>query len=143
VRTTSNCSPAQAEKVVGESSVYYLYSTSSAQGIREYEPDARIVIMLRNPVDMLYPYHGQLVFNGDEPIEDLRFRQYNASKQPRSKAFRNFLKRPPLWVAAITGALPREFRPKGLGVDRAELPLPASPATPRATTGRTQAAFRA
>ncbi len=63
---------ARREAIVGESSVYYMLSTASARAIREYDPDARILIMLRNPVEMLHAYHGQLVFNGDEPLEDLR-----------------------------------------------------------------------
>ena len=65
-------SPATAEKRVGEKSVWYLYSTRAAEEIREFSPTARIVIMLRNPVDMLYSLHSQFLYNGNEDIEDFR-----------------------------------------------------------------------
>ncbi len=55
---------------VGEASVWYLYSTRAAAEIRAYSPDARIVIMLRNPVDMMYSLHSQRRFTGIEDIAD-------------------------------------------------------------------------
>ncbi len=59
------------EKIAGESSVFYLYSREAAQRIREYRNDARIIIMLRNPVDVIPSYHSQLLFNCEEDIHDL------------------------------------------------------------------------
>jgi sulfotransferase family protein len=58
------------EKVVGESSVGYLYSEMAAAGIKAFNPDARIIIMLRNPVEMIYAYHSELLFQGFEEIEN-------------------------------------------------------------------------
>ncbi|MEX2546822.1 MAG: sulfotransferase [Chloroflexota bacterium] len=55
---------------VGEASTWYLYSTSAAREIREFAPDARITVMLRNPVDVMYAQHNQLIFNAMEPISD-------------------------------------------------------------------------
>lgn len=63
-------SEAQSEKRVGESSVSYLYSQKAASAIKEFCPSARIIIMLRNPVDMIYSWHSQLVFWGDEDISE-------------------------------------------------------------------------
>lgn len=60
----------QNEKRIGESSVWYLYSKVAATEIKEFCPSARIIIMLRNPVDMLYSLHSQHLFNGREDIED-------------------------------------------------------------------------
>lgn len=54
--------------VIGESSVFYVYSKSAAHEIRAQAPDAKILIMLRNPVDMVYSFHSQRVFNGTEDI---------------------------------------------------------------------------
>ena len=59
------------EAVVGESSVYYMFSREAARNIRDYDDEARVIIMLRDPVEMLASYHAQLVFNGDEVISDL------------------------------------------------------------------------
>jgi hypothetical protein len=49
-------------KRVGEASVWYLYSTEAAGRIRDFAPDARIVAMLRNPVDLLHSLHSQMLF---------------------------------------------------------------------------------
>lgn len=56
------------EKRIGESSVWYLYSKKAASEIREFSPCADIIIMLRNPVDMLYSQHSQFLYNGNEDI---------------------------------------------------------------------------
>ena len=41
---------ARAESVIGESSVLYLYSKTAAREIAAFNPNARILIMLREPV---------------------------------------------------------------------------------------------
>jgi len=53
---------------IGEASVWYLYSKKAAEEIHAFDPDARIIIMLRNPVEMIYSNYYQLFFNGDEDI---------------------------------------------------------------------------
>lgn len=55
---------------VGEASVYYLYSKEAIKNIKEYNSDAKIIIMLRNPVEMVYSLHSQLYYNSDETIEN-------------------------------------------------------------------------
>ena len=59
------------QTLAGESSVYYLYSRIAVRRIHDYRPDARIIVMLRNPVDAVASYHSQLVLNGEEEIVDL------------------------------------------------------------------------
>jgi hypothetical protein len=54
----------------GHSCVWYLYSRRAAQEIHRAAPSARIVIMLRNPVDMLHAQHSQFLYNGNEDIAD-------------------------------------------------------------------------
>lgn len=54
----------------GEASVWYLFSKTAAEEIHTYNPDAKIIIMLRHPADMLYSQHSQFLFNGNEDIED-------------------------------------------------------------------------
>jgi hypothetical protein len=58
------------QKRVGESCVHYLYSKTAPREIKEFAPDARIIIMLRNPVDLLYSWHSQLLYLGTENISD-------------------------------------------------------------------------
>jgi hypothetical protein len=60
----------QDEKRVGESSVWYLYSKRAAAEIKEFSPAASIIVMLRNPVDVMHALHSQLLYIGREEIED-------------------------------------------------------------------------
>jgi hypothetical protein len=56
----------------GEASVWYLASRSAPEEIHAFAPDARIFIMLRDPVEMIRSLHGQLMKTGVEHITDLR-----------------------------------------------------------------------
>lgn len=56
-------------RAAGEASVAYLYDPGSSQRIYEYlGPETRIVIMLRNPVDMMYALWGHMVRAGGEKL---------------------------------------------------------------------------
>ncbi len=55
---------AGAARAVGEASVWYLYSQHAAAEIAAYNPDMRIIIMLRQPVDMMQALYTQLRLNG-------------------------------------------------------------------------------
>ena len=55
---------------VGEASTWYLYSRTAAREIHEFAPSGQIIIMLRNPVDVMYSLHRELVFYRGEVIED-------------------------------------------------------------------------
>ena len=61
---------AQPGQRKGEASPWYLYSKSAAQEIHAFNPDARSIIMLRNPVDVMYSQHSQAVFNRREDLTD-------------------------------------------------------------------------
>ena len=61
---------ARDEKRLGEASISYLFSQVAATEIREFNPSSRIIIMLRNPVEMLYSWHSQLLFLGIENVSD-------------------------------------------------------------------------
>ncbi len=55
----------------GEGSPTYLYSETAAQAIHAFNPDAKIIIMLREPVAMMYSLHSQHLFNGNsETVQD-------------------------------------------------------------------------
>jgi hypothetical protein len=55
---------------VGEASVWYFYSTAAVPNILQYNPDAKFIVMLRNPVDMSYSLHDELFFTRHEDIAD-------------------------------------------------------------------------
>lgn len=45
------------EKAIGEASTSYLYSTRAAANINDYNPDARILAILRNPIRRAYSHY--------------------------------------------------------------------------------------
>lgn len=63
---------ARAERRVGEASVFHLFSREAAANLYAFDPGARILVLLRNPVDWVASYHSQMVWNGDEDLLDLR-----------------------------------------------------------------------
>ena len=48
-------------KVIGESSTNYLYSQVAAEKIHNFNPDAKIIIILREPAKFLYSLHSHYV----------------------------------------------------------------------------------
>ncbi len=56
----------------GEASVWYLYSSVAVRNIRAYDPKAKLIVMLRNPVDFVHSLHNQLVYNFFETEKDFR-----------------------------------------------------------------------
>ncbi len=59
-----NCfSKARHEKMAGEKSAMYLYSEKTAAEIKRFCPHAKIIIQIRNPVDMLYSLYNNLLRN--------------------------------------------------------------------------------
>jgi len=56
----------------GDASTWTLFSERAAAEIRAFNPDARIMMLLRNPVDQLHSLHSHFVFRGDEDIADFR-----------------------------------------------------------------------
>lgn len=57
-------------KLLGEGSTRYLYSHDAPALIHKASPDARIIAMLRNPVDMIHSLHAHKLAAGTEDITD-------------------------------------------------------------------------
>ena len=55
---------------IGEASACYLYSSVALEDIYQFAPQAKIIVMLRNPVDLAYSYHSQLLYASDENVPD-------------------------------------------------------------------------
>lgn len=53
---------------VGEASTAYLLSHEAMKNIYNFDPKAKIIVMLRNPVDLVYSYHLFRVFLGVERV---------------------------------------------------------------------------
>lgn len=70
-------------RLLVDASILYLYSRVAAERIAEYAPDARVLVMLRHPVDAMHSWHGQMVYTGNEPIVD--FEAALAAETPRRR----------------------------------------------------------
>jgi hypothetical protein len=58
---------AKDEKRVGEASVFYMASRTAAEAIKRISPHAHIIIMLRNPIDVMYSmFHLRTFANLEE-----------------------------------------------------------------------------
>jgi hypothetical protein len=68
---------------VGEASVYYLRSSVAIANIREFNPEARIIAMFRNPVEMIHALHSQLLYVAEENEPD--FEQAWRKQERRSR----------------------------------------------------------
>jgi hypothetical protein len=78
--------PAGDAKRVGEATVWYLYSQTAPHEIKAFAPEARIIIMLRNPLDMLPSLHGLMLYAKSEDIAD--FAEALAAEEDRAKGHR-------------------------------------------------------
>lgn len=55
---------------VGEASVIYMYSDVAIAELHKALPSSRLLVMLRNPMDMAVSMHAQALWSCDENIED-------------------------------------------------------------------------
>lgn len=56
----------------GDASVQYLLSVTAATEIKAFSPQARVLIIVRNPLEVIQARHAQNVFAGSETIRDFR-----------------------------------------------------------------------
>lgn len=84
------------QPIIGEKSALYLYSVAAAEEIHDRRPDAKIIIMLRHPADMLHSWHAEACWIGNEDITD--FAEALAAEPDRAAGRR----RPPgaFWLDA-------------------------------------------
>jgi len=61
---------ARGERRRGEASPNYLYSREAPRLIHDFDPNAHIVVTLRDPIDMMHSLHTHHVAGGSEPIAD-------------------------------------------------------------------------
>jgi len=53
-------------KIYCDASILYLYSDNAIQKIFEYNKNAKLLVMLRNPLEMVYSFHSQILYTLDE-----------------------------------------------------------------------------
>ena len=57
--------------IVGEASPYYLFHPAGAERMAQSIPDAKLIVLLRNPVKRAISHHLHMVWEGHEPLVDL------------------------------------------------------------------------
>jgi Sulfotransferase domain len=57
-------------QAMGDGSVSYIFSPDAIRRALEFDPRARFIAVLRNPVEMLQSYHLRLLYLLDEDVED-------------------------------------------------------------------------
>ena len=82
------------ERRLGEATVWYLYSQTAPAEIKAFCPDARIIIMLRNPVDMAYSLHSHMLFTANEDIADFAEALDAEAARRRGERLPPYVKRP-------------------------------------------------
>ncbi|MCG8588836.1 MAG: sulfotransferase domain-containing protein [Proteobacteria bacterium] len=57
-------------RAIGEASTRYLRSRQALEELRAFAPDARIIVQVRNPVDLAYSWHSQKCYENQEDVAD-------------------------------------------------------------------------
>jgi hypothetical protein len=65
---------------IGEATTVYMYSESAPKRIHAFNPDARILVMLRCPIDLAVSYHAEHLYglSEDEPDFERAWRLYES-----------------------------------------------------------------
>lgn len=58
------------EIAIGEATTWYLYSSKAPERIKQYIPDAKLIVILRNPVDRAYSAFMHAIRDSRESITD-------------------------------------------------------------------------
>lgn len=58
------------QTVVAEASTTYIYSQVALGNIKQFDPDAKLMVMLRRPTDLVYAIHGQCLLAAIETETD-------------------------------------------------------------------------
>lgn len=105
-----------SEKAVGEASTWYLYHPDAPYRIKHYIPDARLIAILRNPVDRAFSSYMHLIKQNREPLHS--FKEALAQEEKRINAGWEYLwhyKQMGLYTDQIK-RYQREFDPSQLKV---------------------------
>lgn len=57
-------------QAIGDGSVSYLYSPDAIQRVLQFDPRARFIVLVRDPVEMMRSYHSRMLFQLDEDEAD-------------------------------------------------------------------------
>ena len=95
----------QGYLAIGEGSTAYFFSEYAVPNILEFEPDAKIIVMLRNPVDMIHALHGQKLLSLEDDVADFETAWALQEKRARGESLPRFCLEPALLQYARLGKL--------------------------------------
>lgn len=78
----SNFSPAPSHKIIGEATPIYMYWQDSARRIWQYNPDMKLIVLLRNPIERAYSHWNM---ERHRNAEDLSFWDAIKSEEMRCR----------------------------------------------------------
>lgn len=95
------------QTVLGDCSVMYLYSEVAARNIFKFNPDAKFVLMLRNPVDVVHALHATFLKDcvEDEPDFEKAWRLQEARAAGRNLPPKRFCPEPALLQYGAIGRM--------------------------------------
>ena len=77
----------QNEKIIVEVTPSYLFSDVAAKEIYDYNPDAKLIAIFRNPIKYIESIHKLLCLNNIEQIEDV-VEAVEASKLEKEESYK-------------------------------------------------------
>lgn len=83
---------ARPDQLCGEASAAYLYSPEAAEEIHRFDPEARIIMIFREPVSFLRSFHLQMLKNTPEEGETVRDLAEAIRLEPERRAGRSLPK---------------------------------------------------
>lgn len=58
------------QQAIGDGSVSYLYSPAAIRRVLEFDPRAKFIVLVRDPVEMMRSYHSRMLYQLDEDQVD-------------------------------------------------------------------------
>lgn len=74
----------QRHKIIAEGSTWYLFSREAVPRILKFQPEAKFIVMLRDPVRLVLSLHKFMVMHGKENLVDFK-RAWYAEPQRRER----------------------------------------------------------
>ena len=81
------------QKIIAEGSVFYLYSKEAIPNILKINPEAKFIVMVRDPIEIAHAWHSQAIKNGSETVGDFEKAWSLIKKRKNGKSIPPFTRR--------------------------------------------------
>ena len=76
-------------KAIGEASVLYLFSSDAAKSLSKSYPNAKIIILIRNPIEVARSWHNEVIWSCKETVKDFNEAIRKSHHENYKKQFTN------------------------------------------------------